>query len=54
MTRRFTSLLALLGVCAFIGFDLAQTPPNPYQAPPLFAYGSGLAAVGGFCGSLPE
>jgi len=54
MTRRFTASLALAGMALLIGFDLTVSRPNPYQAPPIFALGSGLAAAGGFCGSLPN
>ena len=54
MTRRFTASLVIAGLVALIGTDLARSPPNPYQAPPIFALGSGLAAAGGFCGALPN
>jgi hypothetical protein len=54
MTRRFTTSLALVGLVALIGADLAVSPPNPFQAPPVFALGSGLVAEGGFCGALPN
>ena len=54
MTRRFTATLAALGVAGLLAFDLAASPPNPYRAPPAFAFGSGLASAGGFCGALPD
>ncbi|MEI4487848.1 hypothetical protein V8J36_16775 [Frigidibacter sp. MR17.14] len=53
MTRRFTALIAIVGLAAVVGLDLAASPPNPWQAPPAFALGSGQAAAGGFCGALP-
>lgn len=54
MTRRVTASLALLGLLAVLGLDLLRSPPNPFNAPPLFALGSGQVAAGGFCGALPE
>ncbi|WP_198144946.1 hypothetical protein [Pseudorhodobacter aquimaris] len=54
MTRRFTASLAIFGLVALIGLDVIASPPNPYRAPPMLAFGSGLAASGGFCGALPE
>ena len=54
MTRRVTALTAVLGVAVLLGFDLVAAPPNPYQAPPVIALGSGVAAAGGFCGALPD
>jgi len=54
MTRHFTASLAILAVVAMIGADLMISPPNPYQAPSLFALGSGQASAGGFCGALPN
>ena len=33
--------------------DIMQVVPNPYNAPSMFSLGSGKAAAGGFCGSLP-
>ena len=54
MTRQFTSAVVLIGMLTFIGFDVWANPPNPYQAPPIIALGSGLQAAGGFCGSLPN
>ena len=38
-------------LAALLAFDLAAVPPNPYDAPALFALGSGAAPVGGFCGA---
>ncbi|WP_226623422.1 hypothetical protein [Alloyangia pacifica] len=54
MTRSFTAALALAFLAALLVFDLATTPPNPYQAPALLAFGSGSIASGGFCGALPN
>ncbi|MBN2741930.1 MAG: hypothetical protein JXR35_13615 [Rhodobacteraceae bacterium] len=54
MTRRFTASLAITGVVLLIALDQLYTPLNPYQAPPLFALGSGQIAAGGFCGALPN
>ncbi|WP_193989083.1 MULTISPECIES: hypothetical protein [Roseobacteraceae] len=54
MTRSLTAALALTFVAALLAFDLASTPPNPYQAPALLAFGSGAVASGGFCGALPD
>ncbi|MBE9638208.1 hypothetical protein [Salipiger mangrovisoli] len=54
MTRTVTAALALAFVAALLVLDLARTPPNPYQAPALLAFGSGAAASGGFCGALPN
>ena len=52
MTRGFTSAIALVVLLILISIDIRMTPPNPYQSPPLIAFGSGLSASGGFCGSL--
>ena len=54
MTRRLTAPLALILALAFIAFDIAASPPNPYNAPAAFAFGSGLSQSGGFCGALPD
>lgn len=54
MTRRFTAALLALGVAGLVAFDLRTAPPNPYHAPAAFAFGSGQAASGGFCGALPD
>ena len=54
LTRYHTSAIALVGMFALIGFDLWNSPPNPYQAPSIIAFGSGVAGAGGFCGSLPN
>ncbi len=54
-TRRLTAALALGAVVALVAADLlASEPPNPYQAPPLIALGSGLAAGGAHCAALPQ
>ena len=52
MYHRFISAIALVGIFILIGIDIWMTPPNPYQSPPLIAFGSGLPVSGGFCGSL--
>ncbi|WP_237061346.1 hypothetical protein [Loktanella sp. M215] len=54
MTRLLTGSLAIAGVAFVIGLDTLRTPPNPYQAPPMLALGSGLSTSGGFCGALPS
>ncbi|WP_192841329.1 hypothetical protein [Falsirhodobacter sp. alg1] len=54
MTRRMTAFLAVAGLAAMVALDVAGAPPNPYQAPPMLALGSGVAASGGFCGALPN
>lgn len=54
MTRAFTASLALALLALLVIFDLATSPPNPYQAPAAFALGSGAAAAGGFCAALPK
>lgn len=54
MTRRITAFAAIAGLFALLAFDLAAAPPNPYDAPPVVALGSGVAPSGGFCGALPE
>lgn len=51
---RFTTFLMTLGVARLLAFDLSTTPPNPYRAPPVLAFGSGLTASGEFCGALPD
>ncbi|MEF2548465.1 hypothetical protein VQ045_14995 [Aurantimonas sp. E1-2-R+4] len=50
MTMAVTAAL----VAALIAFDLAASAsPNPFQAPPLLALGSGQAASGAHCAALP-
>ena len=51
MTRRAVATIACVMLAALLAFDLAAVPPNPYDAPALFALGSGAAPVGGFCGA---
>ncbi len=54
MTRRPVAFAVLAFVVALIGADLAGSEPlNPYQAPPLVAVGSGLAATGAHCAAVP-
>ncbi|NNU80289.1 hypothetical protein HMH01_07530 [Halovulum dunhuangense] len=55
MSRRPVALLVLAGLIAVIALDLgASEPLNPYQAPPLLALGSGLAAGGAHCSAPPS
>lgn len=54
MTRRAVATIACAMLAALIGFDLATAPPDPYDAPALFALGSGAAPAGGFCGAPPS
>ncbi|MFC3057685.1 hypothetical protein [Paenirhodobacter populi] len=54
MTRRFTAGLCMALVALLILFDQAETPLNPYHAPPAFAFGSGQVVTGGFCAALPQ
>ena len=51
MTRRAVAATACMMLAALLALDLAAAPPNPYDAPALFALGSGAAPVGGFCGA---
>jgi hypothetical protein len=54
MTRFFTASIAISLIGAFLIIDFMQAAPNPYNAPNMFNLGSGKAAAGGFCGSLPD
>ncbi len=54
MTRRVPACVALLALVGFLAFDLAVTPPNPYAAPFVTAFGSGTSGGGAFCGALPD
>ena len=54
MTRRTTAALAVALMAALVAADLLAVRPNPYQAPPIIALGSGAASSGGFCGALPD
>ncbi|MCP1167940.1 MULTISPECIES: hypothetical protein [Limimaricola] len=50
MTRTPIALSVIGLVVALIAADLAGSAPlNPYQAPPMLALGSGLAATGAHC-----
>ena len=51
MTRRGVAVLACAMLGVLLALDLVASPPNPYEAPALFALGSGAAPVGGFCGA---
>ncbi len=54
MTRGHVVFITLLGVAGFLGLDYANSAPlNPYNAPPLLALGSGLAATGAHCAAPP-
>jgi hypothetical protein len=54
MTRRVTALAAMALAFGVVAMDMAASPPNPYAAPSLIAFGSGQAQSGGFCGALPD
>ncbi|AZB63911.1 hypothetical protein EBL87_09245 [Cereibacter sphaeroides] len=50
MTRKPVALVVVLAVAGVLALDRAvSVPPNPYQAPPLLALGSGLAPGGAHC-----
>lgn len=54
MTRKPVALAVVLAIAATVAADLSRSAPlNPYQAPPLFALGSGQAASGAHCAALP-
>jgi hypothetical protein len=54
MTRRPVAFAVLALVVGILALDLsASAPLNPYQAPPLLALGSGLAASGAHCAAAP-
>ncbi|SER70593.1 hypothetical protein SAMN04490244_102219 [Tranquillimonas rosea] len=54
-TRKLCALATCVLFAALLAFDLsASEPPNPYQAPPLVALGSGQAAGGAHCAALPS
>lgn len=52
-TRRLTVALVCALVAVLLALDLMATPPNPYAAPAIIAFGSGAAPTGGFCGAPP-
>lgn len=53
-TRRLTGFAALAFLGGLLILDQAVSEPlNPYQAPPIVAYGSGLASTGAHCSALP-
>ena len=55
VTRRTTASLVIAMLLALVAWDFAVSePPNIYQAPPLFALGSGQAASGAHCSALPS
>ncbi|WP_375262698.1 hypothetical protein [Palleronia sp.] len=54
MTRKLTAAIALVLVFGLLAFDLvASEPPDPYDQPAFLALGSGAAASGAHCASLP-
>lgn len=54
MTRRPVVLVLLAAVAGVLILDLATSAPlDPFSAPPLLALGSGQAAGGAHCASLP-
>jgi len=54
MSRRIVAIAALGLAVIVVALDMAASPPNPYAAPSLIAFGSGQAQSGGFCGALPN
>ncbi len=54
MSRRIIAIAALVLAIGVVALDLTASPPNPYSAPSLIAFGSGQASSGGFCGALPD
>lgn len=55
MTRRLIGAITFLGLIGLMAFDLAASEPlDPYAQPPLLAFGSGAAAGGAHCASLPS
>ena len=54
-TRRLTAFAALVLIGSLLVLDQAVSEPlNPYQAPPVIAYGSGVASTGAHCAALPS
>lgn len=54
-TRRLTGLAALALIAGVILLDSAVSEPlNPYQAPPMIAFGSGQVSTGAHCAALPS
>ena len=53
MTRLVTASIAISLIGTFLIIDIMHVAPDPYNAPSMFSLGSGEAAPGGFCGSLP-
>lgn len=50
MTRAIVALGVLVLIGGVVAADLSQSAPlNPYQAPPAWALGSGLAPGGAHC-----
>jgi hypothetical protein len=54
-TRRLTGFAALAFLSGLLILDRwVSQPLNPYQAPPIVAYGSGLASGGAHCAAMPS
>lgn len=54
MRRGHVTALVAIGVAGLLALDHVQSQPlNPYDAPPMIALGSGLAATGGHCAAPP-
>lgn len=54
MRRVHVTLLLVLGMAGLMVLDQVQSQPlNPYEAPPMLALGSGLAATGAHCAAPP-
>lgn len=51
LTRGSIVAAVFILLAALLALDLTTSPPNPYDAPDLFAFGSGAAPTGGFCGA---
>ena len=55
MTRKLTAAIVAALMVGLLAFDLAASePPDIYAQPPLLALGSGAAASGAHCASLPS
>lgn len=53
MTRLAIALITLAALISVIAFDAATaTPPNPYDALPPLALGSGVGSAGALCSAV--
>ncbi len=53
-TRRLSAAALVMFVLAVLAVDMATSaPPDPFQAPPVLALGSGQASGGAHCSALP-